>query len=36
MVGNLYVEFYGNTEKIKQAIDYIKQTGTRIEVISHD
>ena len=36
MVGNLYVELFGDSEKIKQAIDYIKQTGTRIEVISHD
>lgn len=36
MVGNLVVEFLGDSEKIQQAIQYINQTGTRIEVISHD
>ncbi len=35
MLGNLYVEMLGEEENISAAVKYIKQTGTRIEVITH-
>ena len=36
MIGSLYVEILGTDENIKKAVEYIKNTGTKIEVIQHD